>query len=144
MKKILASAIIAVSMLTVATSAVAVKSVNVKVPVDKRGMTVEQKNIADRIIIDNKPGSIKHLYIISAYSGDVIIYSTVQGKVTSSGKRLQPKTVLAANGNSGSYTKGIIIKTDNSKKQYTSELMQDDGAYGNSIPYLYWWDSKGV
>ena len=126
------------------TSAFAVKSVNVKVPVDKRGMTVEQKNVADRVIIDNKVGSIKHLYVISAMSGDVIIYSTVRRKVTSSGKRLQPKTVLSANGNSGSYTKGIVVRTDSGKKQYTSELIQDDGTYGTSIHYLYWWDTKGI
>ena len=26
----------------------------------------------------------------------------------------------------------------------TDEVVQDDGTYGSSIPYLYWWDTKGV
>src|SRR5262245_36935526 len=58
------------------------------------GLTIEQRNIRDRLVIDNKPGAIKHLYVISAYSGQVLIYSTVRGKVTSSGKRLNPTHVV--------------------------------------------------
>ena len=144
MKKHLSANIITITALCLMTSwAYAVKPVNVKVPVDKRGMTAEQKNVADRVIIDNKVGSIKHLYVISAMSGDVIIYSTVKGKVTSSGKRLQPKSVLSANGNSGASIRGAVLK-NNGIKYRTSELMQDDGTYGNSIHYLYWWDSAGI
>jgi len=140
-KKFLIAVAIAVSMLT---NAYAVKHVNVKVPIDKRGMTAEQKNVADRIIEDNKVGSIKHLYVISAYSGDVIIYSTVRGKVTSSGKRLQPKTVAAQD---GQYVSGMFQKNKvniNGQKYVSEEMMQDDGTYGNSIHYLYWWDSVGI
>ena len=40
------------------------------------GLTVEQRNVRDRLVADNKPGSIKHLYVISAYSGQVLIYNT--------------------------------------------------------------------
>ena len=47
----------------------------VTVPVGSDGWTAEQRNVRDRLKEDNKPGSIKHLYVISAYSGDVIIYS---------------------------------------------------------------------
>jgi len=143
MKRFLATAIIAASLLTT-TSAFAVQPVNVKVPIDKRGMTAEQKNVADRILTDNKIGSIKHLYIISAYSGDVIIYSTVRGKVTSSGKRLQPKTVAAQDGQyvGSAFSRNMI--NINGKKYASTEIMQDDGTWGDSIPYLYWWDSVGI
>ncbi len=100
------------------------------VEADLNGKTVEQNNIINRLKEDNKAGSIKHLYIISAYSGQVIMYSTVKGKVTSSGKRISP-TLLACNG--GDYN-----------HSYNPDLIQDDGTYGSSVDYVYWWDSKGI
>lgn len=120
---------------TRAASGVSRVSVAVKRGAD--GLTIEQKNIADRLGMDNKPGSIKHLYIISAYSGDVLVYSTVRGKVTSSGKRLTPKTV-----NTGGVN-GFWFEIGGNRYE-TGEVLQDDGSYGDSIEYLYWWDSKGI
>jgi hypothetical protein len=99
------------------------------------GLTTEQENIRGRLQEDNKPGSIKHLYVISAYSGDVLLYSTVRGKVTSSGKRLTPLTV--------SDTSGQYITLGDGVNR-TNEVIQDDGTYGSSVEYVYWWDSKGV
>ncbi|HLC98921.1 MAG TPA: hypothetical protein VJC00_02840 [Candidatus Nanoarchaeia archaeon] len=89
--------------------------------------------------MDNQPGSIKHLYIISAYSGQVIIYSTVMGKVTSSGKRLTPDHVDGG-GNGVSYFKFDVGNSE----WYTQQVLGEDGAYGSSIEYMYWWDTKGV
>lgn len=122
-------------------NALAVKPVNVKVPVDSRGMTIEQKNIADRVIRDNKPGSIKHLYVISAMTGDILIYSSVKGKVTSSGKRLQPNTITHSEwmGDNPHEFRG-----DDGKTHHTTEMMQDDGTYGSSVPYVFWFDQKGA
>jgi len=118
-----------------------VKKVNVRVPVDADGYTIEQKNVARRLIEDNKPGSIKHLYVISAYSGQVLIYSTVNGKVTSSGKRLSPYTITEG----GEYIPGDPFPVNiGGETRYTTEVLQDDGTYGRSIPYLFWWDTKGV
>lgn len=114
---------------------------SVKVATDQNGLTVEQKNIGKRLSEDNKPGSIKHLYIISTYSGDVLIYSTVQGKVTSSGKRLTPTTVNA--GASTYEGRGIPVTIGNTST-LTTEVIQDDGVYGSSVEYIYWWDTKGV
>jgi hypothetical protein len=80
--------------------------------------------------MENKPGAIQHLYILSAYSGQVLLYSTVKGKVTSSTKRLSPSSVEKSfGGYSG---------------DYSPELIGDDGTYGSSIEYLYWWDIKGI
>lgn len=104
---------------------------------DDRGRTVEQNNIIERYKLDNEIGSIKHLYIISAYSGQVLIYSTVKGKVTSSGKRLSPGTI-STNGYPGM---PITVGQD---RYMTGEVIQDDGTYGDSIEYLYWFDSKGI
>ena len=99
------------------------------------GLTIEQKNIGDRVDTDNTPGSIKHLYVISPYSGQVIIYSTVKGKVTSSSKRLSPYTI-------SDDVWGFPVDFDGVEKR-TDEVLQDDGTYGSSVPYIYWWDSQG-
>ena len=104
------------------------------------GLTVEQRNIRDRLVTDNKPGAIKHLYVISAYSGQVIIYSTVRGKVTSGGKRLTP-TSIATGYNAGWYGFTVPI---GGQDYITGEVLQDDGSYGSSMDYLYWWDTKGI
>ena len=113
---------------------------DVKINTQASGLTIEQENIQNRLLMDNKPGSIKHLYIISAYSGDVLIYSTVKGKITSSGKRLEPYTYTGAGQYGGDYAY-VKVRDDMVR---TPEIMQDDGTYGDSIPYLYWWDSKGI
>lgn len=104
------------------------------------GYSVEQRNVRDRLMADNKPGSIKHLYVISAYSGQVLIYSTVRGKVTSSGKRLTPETITGlydTNANSFSVPIGNVTAL-------THEVLSDDGTYGSSVPYVFWFDAKGV
>ncbi len=108
----------------------------VKVQTDSNGWSVEQKNIADRLKVDNTPGSIKHLYIISPYSGQTLLYSTVKGKVTSGSKRLTPNTI------SGHYT-GFKVQIDD-EIWGTNEVIQDDGTYGSSCEYVFWFDQKGA
>jgi hypothetical protein len=118
-----------------------VSKTSVNVQTQPNGLTIEQQNVKDRIALDNKPGSIKHLYVISSYSGQVLIYSTVKGKVTSSGKRLTPYTVSSGSGQSCCYAMPIDI---GGGSYHTNEVLEDDGTYGSSMPYLYWWDTKGV
>ena len=116
------------------------KKTSAKVQTDASGLTTEQKNVKKRIEADNKPGAIKHLYILSAYSGQAIIYSTVDGKVTSSGKRLNPYSVTGPGANR--FDSFAILIDGQAHK--TAEVLQDDGTYGHSIPYLFWWDTKGI
>lgn len=118
----------------VSASGVGIASTQVKPGSD--GLTVEQRNIKDRLQVDNKPGSIKHLYVISAMSGQVIIYSTVRGKVTSGGKRLTPVTASAYD-----FTETVDI---GGREHTTNEVLQDDGAYGTSDPYIYWFDTRNI
>lgn len=106
-----------------------------KVMTGPDGLTVEQHNISSRIAMDSKPGAIKHLYVISAYSGQVLIYSTVRGKVTSSDKRLTPDRVDGAT-NFTFPVAGSLF--------YTNQVLGEDGTYGHSAEYLYWWDAKGI
>jgi hypothetical protein len=125
------------------TSHSGVKKATAAVQTGTDGLTTEQRNVRDRLAADNKPGSIKHLYVISAYSGQVVMYSTVRGKVTSSGKRLSPVTVAAADGQYvGGGHNGIPVSIGGNTK-YTGEVLQDDGTYGSSVEYLYWWDTAG-
>ena len=116
-----------------------VKKASTQVQTDINGRTIEQENIIKRLERDNKPGSIKHLYIISAYTGDVLQYSTVKGKVTSGGKRLSPKSVEGNGYNNPGNNNMVII---NGLQYTTNEVLDDGGAYGESGNYLFWFDAQ--
>jgi hypothetical protein len=117
-----------------------VTKASIEVKTDAEGHTTEQKNIMKRLERDNAVGEIKHLYVISSYSGDVLEYSTVVGKVTSGGKRLSPKTVLGSPTAEQSGSDNVVYIGNT---RYTSEEVLDDGgAYGESGNYLYWFDAQ--
>lgn len=118
-----------------------VTKASVKVATDTNGNTIEQKNIVERLKRDNEKGSIKHLYIISSFSGDVLQYSTVAGKVTSGNKRLSPKTVEFAVGLSATNVYVNKVTLDNTSYA-TKEVLSDDGTYGESANYIYWFDAQ--
>jgi hypothetical protein len=125
-------------------SASGVQKATADVKVQANGLTQEQENVKRRIEQENAPGAIQHLYVLSAYSGQILIYSTVKGKVTSSGKRLTPLTVACMNGQYvGSAHEGFGVDFPGAGEKRTGEVLQDDGTYGSSIEYLYWWDAQG-
>ena len=126
-------------------SASGAQKMTIQVKKDAKGHTTEQNNVAGRLDMDNQPGSIKHLYVISAYSGDVILYSTVDAKVTSSGKRLSPTSIVAGGTqpSQGRRVQGIPVNIGGYIRE-TTEVLQDDGTYGKSIPYIFWFDARGV
>ncbi len=111
------------------------------VSTDSKGHTIEQANIIERLKQDNTPGSIKHLYIISAYSGQVLIYSPVRGKVTSSDKRLSPRKITGVSqSNSGGYMPSVKV----GDTYYSDdELPAEDGTFGGSDPYISWFSPSG-
>ena len=119
-----------------------VTKATVKVETDVNGYTIEQKNIMERLKRDNMVGEVKHLYVISSYTGDVMEYSTVKGKVTSGSKRLSPKTINNSTGLNGSngYTNTVYI---GQTPYYTDEVLDDGGTYGESGNYLFWFDAQG-
>ncbi len=109
------------------------------------GMTLEQSNIVKSYEVENRPGAIKHLYVISPYSGKVLIYSTVAGKVTSSVKGLNPSTVSILDSQYVGSSHGGMAVTVHGKEKYTQEVMNESGTYGTSRPeFIYWWDTKGI
>lgn len=113
-----------------------------QVQTDADGHTSEQKNIIERLKRDNAVGEVKHLYIISSYTGDVMEYSTVVGKVTSGNKRLSPKTVnsAAGMGATNAYANTVNI---GGLTYLTDEVLDDGGSYGDSGSYLFWFDAQG-
>lgn len=114
-----------------------------KVETNAKGHTVEQQTIIDRISRDNESGSLKHLYVISPYSGQVILYSPVKGKVTTGGKRLTPRTIEGVSGSetSNTYMPSITIA---GKRYWTKEVANEDGSFGGGdAPYLYWFTPDG-
>lgn len=124
-------------------SASGVTATTVQVQKGADGLTIEQRNVRDRLVEDNKPGSIKHLYVISAYSGQVLIYSTVRGKVTSSSKRLMPSEArVYSDRGAGAFHVRPLSEVD--RNVFTDEVLGDDGTYGSSVEYVFWWDSAGV
>lgn len=123
------------------TSDSGVQKASVAVKTDINGHTVEQKNIMERLQRDNDLGSLKHLYVISSFSGDVMEYSTVAGKVTSGGKRLSPKTVVGSYHESGRGSANYVVI--NGDTYATDEVLDDGGSYGESMNYVYWFDAQG-
>jgi len=151
MKKVLLMfSVIAIAIITMSnsgcerrekTSDTGVKKASAEIKIGSDGLTAEQKNVKKRLEKDNEIGAIKHLYVISAYSGQVIFYSTVDTKVTSSGKRLTPKTVNGNGFNNDGYSNYVNIS---GRSYTTNELIEDDGTFGSSIEYLYWFDQRGA
>lgn len=117
-----------------------VTKATVQVQTDATGKTIEQENIIERLRRDNLPGSVKHLYVISSYTGDVLQYSTVKGKVTSGSKRLSPKTVNGNGMNNAGWSNMVSI---GGTSYTTDEVLDDGGAYGESGSYMYWFDAQG-
>ena len=97
--------------------------------------SVERDNINARLKLANDPNQIMWVYCLSDM-GNVILGSPVRGKVSSSRKRLEPKT---GSGTDGSHVVGII--GDN--RYLTDELMGADGTYGESDDYVYWFTPEG-
>ena len=120
-----------------------VSKASVKVQTDAEGHTIEQKNIMERLKRDNDVASIKHLYVISSFTGDVLQYSTVKGKVTSGNKRISPKTVDGATGLAQGNSLNPNYVSIGNKSFVTDEVLDDGGTYGESGNYLFWFDTQG-
>jgi hypothetical protein len=100
---------------------------------NSKGRTVEQQNINDRIQVTTDPTKILWMHLI-ALDGKIIRRMPVVSKVSSSGKRLEAKHWVT-NPNGGT---SPPISGDN----YTDELIQPDGTYGDSDAYIFWFDPQ--
>lgn len=92
----------------------------------------EIENIKRRLELTSKPGQLGFVMLLNEM-GQPILYEGVKGKITSSSKRLTPTDKLshAGNGNGG-YSLAV--------RQEAS----DEGTYGSSDPYIYYWNVDGA
>jgi hypothetical protein len=119
-------------------------SVNVasqfKIPTNGTGNTIEQQNILDRQQITNDHTKIMWIHLVDM-NGRIYLRTPVRGKVTSSGKRLEPSSVAAgmANGQGVDMYYGTLTPEGGR----TTERLQIDGTYGSSDSYIFWFDPRG-
>jgi hypothetical protein len=83
----------------------------------------EIDNIKHRLELTSKPGAIGYIVLLNQM-GQPIAYDTVKGKITSSGKRLTRPFDGVGND--------------------TRPAPSDEGTWGNSDPYIYYWTANGV
>lgn len=143
----LAVALLIGSVAVAATAVSGVRQARVDISPDpSTGLTTEQTIVRNRLLADNRPGALKHLYVIAPKSGRVLFYSTVRGKVTSGSKRISPGTTWGfykcGQDNKDTCFDGFRVRAGGEEIR-TKEVLGDDGTYGSSAPYIYWWDAKG-
>jgi len=113
-----------------------------KVPKNAKDNTCEQQNIMDRLKVTTDPTKIMWIHLI-ALDGTIIKRMPVRNKVTSSGKRLEPKHAaieqLNELPNSGFLIPGMDPLNDESYYR-TNEFIGPDGTFGDSDPYIFWFD----
>jgi hypothetical protein len=109
-----------------------------KIELNKEGHSTEQANILRRIAATTDPTRLMWIHLMSA-DGKIVSRMVVQGKVTSSSKRLQPKSVAAGMAG-GDYKRDYGIEYNG---QRTTEAIQPDGTYGDSDEYIFWFDPQG-
>ena len=86
----------------------------------------EIDNIKRRLEITSQPGKIGYVVLLNE-AGQPILYTSVKGKVTSGSKRLtRPYDVYE--GRHGGYGADFIVAGPS-----------DEGTYGHSSPYIYFW-----
>jgi hypothetical protein len=90
----------------------------------------EIENIKKRLELTSKPGMLGYITLTNRV-GQIVLYAPVKGKVTSGSKRLtKPWVDGCTNGNNvpcGDYPEGP----------------SDEGTYGSSNPYIYFWTVQG-
>ncbi len=121
------------------------KTVNVgkqfNIPVNAEGNTIEQQNIIDKNKITSDPTRVMWMHLID-YQGRMYMRTPVRGKITSSTKRLEPITCAAGMSNGQGVDVYYGARTADNQ-HVTTELIQIDGTYSNSDPYVFWFDPMG-
>lgn len=91
----------------------------------------EQENIANRLKLTMNPGQIGFILLMNQ-AGQPIAYYGVKGKITSGGKRLtNPQKWATGVDCGGNYCDEMVTAPS------------DEGTYGESDPYVYFWTADG-
>jgi len=90
----------------------------------------EIENIQKRLELTSKPGAIGFILLLNE-AGQPILYTSVTGKITSSTKRLtDPQQKVGID--CGQYCNETL-----------GDAPSDDGTWGSSDPYIYFWTTGG-
>lgn len=91
----------------------------------------EIDNIKRRLELTSKPGAIGFVVLLNE-AGQPILYTSVKGKITSSGKRLTSPQQQ--------------VEVDHGEFRGTTlgASPSDEGTWGSSDPYIYFWDTNDV
>ena len=90
----------------------------------------EIENIKKRLELTSNPGAIGYVVLLNE-AGQPILYTGVKGKITSSGKRLTPPI------KDWGTELGVPLGT-------LDVAPSDEGTWGSSDPYIYFWDTNGT
>lgn len=89
----------------------------------------EIENIKRRLTLTADPGKLGFILLLNQ-AGQPILYEGVKGKVTSSGKRLTPVDYHSTDGAGAN--------------NYVRAAASDEGTFGSSDTYVYYWNTDGV
>lgn len=91
----------------------------------------EIDNIKHRLELTSNPGQIGFVLLLNEM-GKPVMYASVKGKITSGGKRLTaPQEVRCLDMGGGGCTQSMV------------EAPSDEGTYGSSAPYIFFFDING-
>lgn len=91
----------------------------------------EINNIKSRLELTSNPGLIGYVVLMNE-AGQPVKYTSVKGKITSGGKRLT-KPYAKIKCDKGEWSGDCITKAPS-----------DEGTWGSSNPYIYFWDTNGA
>lgn len=89
----------------------------------------EIDNIKKRLELTADPGKLGFILLLNQ-AGQPILYEGVKGKITSGGKRLTPPDRVATAGGG--------------PNPYVRAAASDEGTWGSSSPYIFYWNTDGV
>ncbi len=89
----------------------------------------EINNISNRLRLTSDPGLVGYVLLLND-AGQPILYMSVKGKITSSGKRLTTPYACQSQGENG-------LQCGNGMAP------SDEGTYGTSDAYIYFWSVTG-
>lgn len=87
----------------------------------------EIDNIKKRLELTSSPSQLGYIVLLNQ-AGQPIMYTNVKGKVTSGSKRLTEPDRCSSNGQGGCVSRPAA---------------SDEGTYGSSDPYIYFWTQNG-
>ena len=88
----------------------------------------EIDNIKRRLELTSKPGLMGYVVLLND-AGQPVFYGTIKGKVTSGSKRL---------------TRPRWVDSFGSLNQAITDAPSDEGTYGSSAPYIFFWTTAGA